>query len=116
MASLPDGYPAAQMEAFHFLKTRPQLSVPDLQVLAIELLGARAMAWPEGERSPVGPFQHNLIDVLRGHEQPRHRPGIGPGPGLHAGFSGERAGPGPLQQVLREPGLRIDPRSFPDLP
>ncbi len=31
-------------------------------------------------------------------------------------FSCEGAGPGPLQQQLREPGLRIDPRSFPDLP
>ncbi len=35
MASLPDGYPSAPMEAFGFLKTRPQLSVPDLQVLAM---------------------------------------------------------------------------------
>lgn len=35
MTTLPDGYPAAPMEAFYFLKTRPHLSVADLQVLAM---------------------------------------------------------------------------------
>ena len=31
-------------------------------------------------------------------------------------MSGEGLGPSPLQEHLREPGLRIDPRPFPDLP
>ena len=42
MATLPAGYPADAFEAFAFLKTRQQLSLEDLQVLAmIETYGER---------------------------------------------------------------------------
>src|SRR6187551_253501 len=74
------------------------------------------IAGAEGQCSAVCVIHHDQIDVHRRHLQLRDRKCIGPGPRFDGCLAGQRAGPGSLQQILCKPGLRIDPRSFPDLP
>jgi len=74
------------------------------------------IAGTEGQCAAIGAVQDNQIDVHGRHRQLGDRVCVGPRPGFRGLLAGQRARPGSLQQILCEPGLRIHPRSFPDLP
>src|SRR5262245_50308343 len=74
------------------------------------------MSGAEGDGGAFRAGEHVARHAKAGDTEARDGPSVGPWPWARLPLTGERSLPGPRDERLRKPRLRLNPRAMPELP